>query len=75
MTKLKAYIDKHNLDPAQIARMAIVAQKNLAAYIAGEKEPYPRDRTYITQAIRALTKEEVTVWDLFENIPPAEPDF
>ena len=57
-----------------ILRLARLTPKDFEAYMDG-KTPSTRKRmTYITQAIRALIRTDITVRDLFD-VPPPDMNF
>jgi len=68
VTRLDAFIQTHDIEPEELARLAKVSGAYLVRLRAGRSEPSKAVMVRLAKACAWITCEAVYSWDLFDRV-------
>lgn len=68
MTRLDSFIQTHDIDPEELARLAKVSWAYLVRLRDGRSQPSQDAKVRLARACSWITCEKVYTWDLFDQV-------
>ena len=68
MTRLDTFIQTHDIEPGELARLAKVSGPYLVRLRSGRSEPSKAVMVRLAKACSWITCEKVYAWDLFDRV-------